>query len=404
MMKKQMIKKFAILVVYMLIGAISGGAIAYGFSSIKFPAEWVALPFYINIIIALFIYFFAVAFHEFGHAYSFTKNGVKMRAVIVMFLHFMKGKDGWKVSFRPNKLTAIGGVAIPDIRAIKDKLHLEQTQQAYAKAILAGPISSIILWAGVTLLATIILSTSSNEVLQSIAFTMMVSLTIITFFLLGTSFLKNDVAVGDFPAYKLAKNDRFFVAMQLYQSALFSSEHERVRAENNYLRGVLVEELEKKLQEKNYHIYTLALVDHFIIEYLTGRYEEMPKVVADYVDSLLLEEERFAQLKSSDLGLTIYFHILRYMYTKEETKQKALTLYKELKEQLKPNTPMRKYLLKQADHAFGFADHSEFLQNKDNICISPAHDIWKNFEGYFVDELKLNQLEVKENIAEKNNL
>lgn len=382
----------------MIIGAITGGGIAYSLSSIEFPAEYMAFPFYVNLLIVVCTYFMAVAFHEFGHAYSFSKNGVKIRAVIVMFLFFIKENGRWKVKFRPNKLTAIGGIAIPDIRAIKDQADLEETQRAYAKAIIAGPISSIILWAGVTVLSVLIFFTATNSVILSTTFTVMVSLTIITLFLLGTSFIKNEYAVGDFPAYKLAKNDRFFIAMQLYQYALFSTEHERVRNESYYLRNVLLDELEIKLQERNNHIYTLGLVDHFIIEHLTGRIEQMPSVIVDYVDYLQEDEERLANIKANDFGLSIYFHILRYMYTKEETKLKALDLYDDLKRKLKPNTPMRKYLLKQADHAFGFADHTEFLHNKENICISPAHDIWKNFDGYFVDELKLNQLDVKREV------
>ncbi|MDE5413233.1 M50 family metallopeptidase [Alkalihalobacterium chitinilyticum] len=394
-MKKQLIKKYLIFIAYMLIGAIAGGGIAYSLSSIEFPSEYRAFPFYVNLLIVACTYFMAVAFHEFGHAYSFSRNGVKVRAVIVMFLFFIKENGRWKVKFRPNKLTAIGGIAIPDIRAIKDQADLEQTQRAYARAIIAGPVSSIMLWAGVTVLSVLLFFTAANAALISTTFTVMISLTIITLFLLATSFIKNEYAVGDFPAYKLAKNDRFFIAMQLYQYALFSTEHERVRNENQYLRTVLLDELEKKLQERDNHIYTLGLVDHFIIEYLTGRIEQMPSVIVDYVDYLQEDEERLAKIKANDFGLSIYFHILRYMYTKEETKQKALNLYENLKSELKPNTPMRKYLLKQADHAFGLADHSEFLQNKENICISPAHDIWKNFEGYFVDELTLNQLEVK---------
>ncbi|SDZ46190.1 hypothetical protein SAMN05421736_11394 [Evansella caseinilytica] len=390
-MKKREVKKLISAMISMMIGAAIGFAIVSGMFQIDMSSEYTSLPFYVNVLIVLFTYFMAVGLHELGHAVSFVKNGFRMRAVVVMILLFIKEDGRWKMKVRPNAVTAIGGIAVPDLDAVKDEADFKQKQRGYAKAVIAGPVASVIVWLGLSTIALLVMFSVTNAYVKSGMFTFTIALTLITLFLLATSLIKSEIAIGDFPAYSLAKNDRFFMAMQFYQYAFFSSDKESARSKNNYVKGVIFEELQKKLEKQDTDLFTMHMMDTFITEYLIGRLTELPPVVKDYVDFLQENPVAFSKLKESELTLIVYLHILRLWYLQPETKEQALGLYEELKSELKPNTAMRSYLLKQADHVFGLADNEEFLRNKNNICISPAHGIWKNFDGYYADEIKLNE-------------
>lgn len=384
-------KSLTLYLVAILIGGTIGFISAAFSFTLTMPAKLTSLPLYTTIIIVIFTHLLAVTVHEIGHAYIFSKNGIKMRAVIITFFLFIKMDGNWKMKFRPNNITALGGIAIPDVASVKSKTELERMQKAYSKALIAGPIASIILLGVVLLISVTITLSTTNDVLSSAFFTLAISITVITSLFIGSSFIKNEVVIGDFPAYKLAKNDLFFVSMLLYQYAIFSTEHERIRNENDYVRHLLVKDLEIKLTEQNTHIYTLGLIDQFIIEYLSGRLIDIPQVIFDYVDLLTNNKTEISKLKRTETGLSIYFHLLLFMHTNEISKVNARGLYLELKEEIKPKTMMRKYLIKQADHIFGIEKNSNYLQNINNICTSPAHGIWKNFEGYYVDEIILNE-------------
>ncbi|WP_017472540.1 site-2 protease family protein [Amphibacillus jilinensis] len=369
-----------------------GFLLGYLGNTVDIPPVLTILPWYVQVIIFVLTYIIAVGVHELGHAFSFSKNGVNIRAIFITFFFFVKEDQRWKLKLRPNVATIIGGIVIPDIEAVKTDSTFSKLQQALAKAILTGPIFTLLWWLFLSCAGGVFMLISSNPLIISFWLTIVISLTFITAFLLITCLFKNEIAIGDFPAYKLAKHDRFFTAIQLYQYALFSSDYQRARSENQFLRNILIADLQEKLAQKDSHLYTLSIVDIFITEYLAGTIDQLPQVAWEYVEFLTEDSERIANLKSNEALLGVYIHIVRLLYASNDSnKEKALSLYQTFKDEIKPSTPMRKYLLQQTDHAFGFADNRAFLNNKDNICISPAHGIFKNFPGYYADEIKLNQ-------------
>jgi len=370
-----------------LFGAIVG--FIFGMTS-DLPPYYTAMPRLVNIIIFVLTYFLAVGLHELGHAISFSKNGIKMRALFITMFLFIKEDKKWKLKIRPNKVTAIGGIAIPDIGVVKDEIEFKKLQNAYSKAILAGPISSIALFIVGILISILVISLSSNVYVISGFYSFAKYLSVISLFLLFSCIFKSEVAVGDFPAYTLAKKDSFFVAMQLYQYAIVSSDYKRVRSENKYLKEVLLNGLSEKLENKDTHIFTLNLIDTFIIEYLAGMSNELPTIVKDYIEFLLDNPEWMTNLKNYEVSNILRFHILRLIYS--EDIDKATKLYEDLKKHIKQNNPVMKYYIKQTDDLFGYADNSSYLNDKNNIKISSAHGIFKNFEGYFVDEMKINEM------------
>nr|WP_246596219.1 M50 family metallopeptidase [Bacillus alkalicola] len=332
----------------------------------------------------------ALTVHELGHAISFARNGLSVRAVAITFFFFIKRNGRWKIEFNPNNVTFMGGIAVPDLKSVKGEEELIKHQKGYARALIAGPLASLYLWVVGSGIAVLIITISSNVYLQSTMFTFGLSLLFITLFFLGSSFIKSESAIGDFPAYNLAKKNRFFTGMQLYQYAAFSTDYEKTRRSNTYLKRYLINELSQKLKEEDTHIYTLALLETFIMEFLVGKEKEIPKVVLDYVEFIIAGEKRYSKLGQTEMGLAIIFRIIQLLYSIGD-EEKAEKMYEELKVTHKQKTAMRNYFYKQIAHMFGIEDNTEFLNEKKNINISPAHGIWKVFEGYYEDEMLFNE-------------
>lgn len=387
-MKKE--KKFGTnTIILVLIGAIFGafiGLIAIG--AIGFPSRFRGLPIYFNLLIAFATYFLAVSIHEIGHFLTFTFFGVRMRALFLTIFIFLKENGKWRFKFNPNKITAIGGIAVPEIEPVKDEKDFKWLQNIYGKAIIAGPLFTIFYWL-ITFLVVLPYILNNSNILSSILFTHIASLTVITFFLIAVSFIKSEIAVGDFPAYKLTKTDPFFIGMQLYQNYVFSSEPREFRRESSFLKNYLLDELNNKLKDRDTHIFTLSIIDNFLVEYLSGAVDELPLIVKSYID-FLQDNPYILNNKNSEITLLLRFHIVRYLALDESQRGKALNLFNQLKGEKTPFVSVKSYLVKQTENYFGIADHTKFLEDKSNIEISSAHGVLKNFEGYYLDEIALN--------------
>lgn len=394
MAKRVNTKRLGILAVSILVGGAFGFFIGIITSGAVLPSQYISIPLYVNIPLIILTYLMAVGIHELGHFTCFTRNGVKMYALFLTIFMFVNEDGRWKLKIRPNSVTLIGGIAIPRIHAVKTESEFKHLQKAFSRAIIAGPVTSFVFWLAMVAVAVPVMIIAENIYVKSLLFTFACSLTIITLFLLVTSLFKNEIAIGDFPAYKISKNDSFFVASQLYQYGLFYSEPDKIRRENTYLKELIIKGLSKRLGEQNLHIYTLATLDSLIVEYLTGEYPELPDVIPQYVEFILKTPRAFERINISDIALILWFHIIRFIYSDNERKQEAIDLYTKLKGNIIRKTPVLEYLTKQIEHVLGIADNSQYLDNKDNIRISAAHGLMKNFDGYLVDEIKLNSLPI----------
>ena len=349
------------------------------------------IPFVINILIILITYIVLIAAHELGHFFIFKKNNIKMRALFITVFMFIKENGSWKFGFKPNKITAIGGIAIPDVDSVKDEDDFKKIQRSFARALIAGPVTSILFGLiSVGIVLTFILIVK-NSYLSSMLFTIAFSIVMITLFIIITSFFKNEIVIGDFPAYKMAKIDEFFVAIQYYHYAFFSTNFEKVREENKYLKFVLYKGLAKKLEEKNLHIYTLQIIDTLLVEYLAGVIKEIPEELDNYVDFLLNNDKAFNKVKDSEQVMILWFNIVRLLYINRCDKERAVELFENIKMMVDEENMVVKYKIKQTEHLLGIKDNSEYLKEKKNISISSADGLYKNFEGYYADEMKLNE-------------
>lgn len=375
-------------IMYIIIGVVTGFSIGILSNRIKMIGGFVSPPFWILVLIITTTYFLSVTFHEFGHAIAFKMNKIKMRAII--FMNFMLIKENGKWKFKIIRNSSLGGIAIPEISNIKDEKEFVLKQKGFSTALIAGPVSSILTWFIFTTIGLIILKITSNSYIKSGIIISLTSLCVITFIILATSLIKNDMVVGDFPAYKIAKTDRYFTAMQLYQYGYFSSNPEKAREENIFLRKLIIEELNKKYKNQHTDWYTLGMIDMIMVEYLAGFLEELPEVVDDYINLILNRPDILKDLRVNQSKEIMYFHLIIFLYKNEETKEKAIELYEDIKNTIKPNTPKRKYLFKQIEHILKIADNKEFLMNEKNIVTSDINFIFKHFPGFFMDEIKLN--------------
>ncbi|MCD8502604.1 MAG: M50 family metallopeptidase [Bacillaceae bacterium] len=387
-----MLKKTLFFILYLLVCAAIGATIGILLSYL--PDHYKVLPGYAVFLIFIFTYFLAIALHELGHAISIVRHNIPLRALMILMFLFIKIEGKWKLRFTFTNI--LGGLAVPDMPVVKDKQTFTKMQKAYAKILLAGPIASILMWLILSAASIILLLISSNSYMLSGALTFLLSLTAITIFLLSTCFIKNEYAVGDFPAYQLAKKETFFAAYQFYQYAYFSSSPKKNRDENEYVRNVLLEELEQKLQNKDTHVYTIGVLDILLVEYLAGVTDELPNITEAYIDFILNDEESLLKLKETETGIKFYFHIIQLQYIIEDKKQVTSELYDNFKKELKMKTPVIQYLIKQTDHFIGIEDHSLFLSDNSNIRVSQLHNILKNFDGFMMDEILLNKKIIKE--------
>ena len=340
--------------------------------------------------IVVLVYFLAVAVHEAGHFSGFEKNGIRMRAIFVTVFLLIRESDGWKLKVRPNSVTLLGGVAIPDLPVVKDREHFKRLQRAYARAVLDGPIASVLFCFAVLLLTMPFFFLSTDGMVRRILSVVAFSVIAITVLLLIGCMMKTETVIGDFPAYRLCKSDSSFVAMQLYQYAAFSSDPELVRRKNRFLKELMLEDLKTKYRQRNFRVFTLNTIDIFVMEYLTGVSEELPETVREYVRTLLLSPVVRKKIPHSEVGIALWFHMIRLLSLRQKTWENALEEYRFLMDNINGSDPVNRYLTRQIEHVLGLADHSEFLKEKKNIRVSSVHGLWRNFEGYYMDEIKLN--------------
>lgn len=380
-------------IISMVFGGTIGFLIAIFGNSINKIEGFSSPPFYIVIPIIVLTYILAVTLHEFGHAISFLINGIKMRGII--FVNFLLIKENGKWKFRVIGNKSLGGITVPEIQNIKDEEEFLKVQKGFANALIAGPIASIISWIVLTLMGAIIINTSKSIEIKSSIWVFLIALLIITLFILASSFFKNDMVIGDFPAYKTAKTDKYFVAIQLYNYGYFSSNPEKARKENVFLREYIIKELREKYEKGDTHWYTLSMIDTILVEYLSGFLKELPMVVKDYIDLILERQDVLSDIRRTQEKEILYFHIIMYLYQDENTRERAFELYKNIKNSIKANTPKRKYLFKQVEHMLGISNNEEFLRNKENIVNTDMQFIYKHFPGFFIDEIEINKILTK---------
>ncbi|HHY82929.1 MAG TPA: hypothetical protein GX505_09675 [Clostridiales bacterium] len=393
-MEKQKItiwSKRSCLVVIIIIMSL---AVVPGWTFIKkgvLSGGYKALPATAYILLLPAAYFMSVFVHELGHFISFIKNGIKVRALFLSIFLFNREENNWRLKICPNSVTLLGGAAIPDVSAVKDKEEFEHLRSAYARVIAAGPTAAIAFYIIVQLVAFPIFLQQENVFLQLFFSVISLYMSVITVFLLLISMADAETIIGDIPALHLCQANPSFAAMQMYQYSALSSNPDEVRRNSHYLREMILKDIEKMLYRKDIGVVALNSLDIFIMEYLTGDSDNIPQVIMDYISMLMYSPAMRKKIPHSEVGTYLWFHVVILLSSMEASREKALEEYDFLVNNIDLKDPMNSYLMRQAQHALGLADHSDYLSNRSNIRASSAHGMWKYFEGYYSQEIKLNR-------------
>ncbi|MFZ5986255.1 MAG: site-2 protease family protein [Bacillota bacterium] len=358
------------------------------------PSEFTALPSYFTVIIFILTYFIAISVHELTHFIVFKFGNIEMRALFLTIFLFIKENGAWRFRIKPNAVTAIGGIAIPDTPSIENEEKFKTVQKAFANAIIAAPIASILFFLITMLLSLPTYFMDVNEYLKSFIFTFDASLFIISLFLVLSCFIKSEVAIGDFPAYKMAKEDDFFTAIQLYQYMAFSSEPEDIRKNSGFLSDKINNYLHKEYDDKSLNIFTLSIVDYDLTLFLAGEEDKLTQPVKDYIEYFSDNVEILLTHKHKEVSKSLLFHIVCYLSLDESTRQKARNLFEIIMSKTKQRTKVINYFAKQAEHLLRIKDNSLFLNNKKNIRTSSAWGLWSVFPKYYEYECKINNLKM----------
>lgn len=386
------LKSYIPFIIYMIISLCAGAFIGYtraardaGQPTIL-PDYAYQLPLWVSVIIFIIVFFIFVATHELTHFITFKINNIDMRALYIGCILFIKEDGKWHLRLRYNPTTSLGGIAIPDIKSIKQSYDFKEMQTAYVRALIAAPIESLILGLILSSLCITLLFNFSTGY-EAFIFNVAVSSIIITILLTFSSLAKNDLVVGDFPAYKLTKTDDFFFGVMYYQYSIFSSNPEKVRNGNGYLRNKLVNLLPEKLALKKTDFITTGILDTLVLEYLTDK-DVLDDNTLTYCNYLLDNPDLLLKKTSPEASKILFFHML-YMLNKNGDKNRAIELFNQHKDKL-PKNKVFTYYKNQAEHILGISNHDSFLKNRKNMVLNSTIKLFSIFDNVYDDDDKLN--------------
>lgn len=330
------------------------------------------------LIILVLIFYISIAMHELGHFFAFIYNKIDMRMLNITVFSFIFDGSRWNLVLNRNS-AGVGGIAIPNLKVVANEVEFERLQKGYANAILWGPIVSLLL-----IIVGILLFTLGGY-LNIIG----LSLIFVNATLFLTCFIKQEGVYGDFPAYKAYKEDNFFAALMMYQYAMFAVDYENIRINNTYLRNILLKGLVPRIKNKKTDLLTVACVATFIQEYLVGVVDEMPKSVRDYIDYYHKDYRTIIATKNQEVNKQLLLYIA-YFFKAEGLQDKALSIYENYIQKL-PKSEVFEYWKIQSEQIIMGKDHTKYLLDKKNIKPNLTYGVFKKLDGFYHDELILNQ-------------
>lgn len=378
--------------VQIIIGIFFGGAVCFLFLlynrnifDIKTLTE--NIPLWVKILIFIISYITSVALHELSHFVIFIKNGINMRALYIMFLLFIKDKGKWRFKLRFNALMLTGGVAIPYVPEVKNEKELNDYQKAFANSIIVAPIVTILIPIVFGVIFSLVIDFFPDNTLNGICMFIILALIVINVLLALSCLIKNELAIGDFHAYKMCKEDKYFMAIMLQQYRTIQGEYE---CNNSYLNIMLNEYIKKEFDEKSINTFTLGVINNDLNISLANRRKTLSNI--EYYIKYFEENSEILAKSNLSGAKILLFSVIEYLAIEEGDIYRARVLYGKVKCQLNKEIKNKsiEYHIKQCEHLFGIKDNKEFLLNRNNIRASEEWQIWSIFEEYYKLEGKIN--------------
>lgn len=317
-------------------------------------------------IIGLFVLamLFSVTLHELSHAFYFWINKVPLRFVAIFLFGFYKDDKKWKFIFYPNKITLAGGIAIPDLPAVNNESQFKRIRKVYSRALLFAPIISFVeaivaLVAYATLLFSELITKYTN------ASVFLVFCIFIGFTIFFSSFLKAENIYGDFPAYKLYKENDKKTILQLGEYLIFANNWKQKIMDSDWL----VDEILKYARRANAEpgdSTNLGMLDWVIqMEYL-GVFE-LDDEINETLKLMFEENKILSEYPQSEEQDIFYFHMI-YKLLKDGQVEKCVLQERmnQSSKKLLKGMPSNEYYTRLTKHLLYDCDYTEWLNKNMN--------------------------------------
>ncbi len=180
------------------------------------------LPWWSYLLLGLIAFYFTLAIHELTHLITFKYCGVSIRALYLTIFVFYKTDKGWRFRINPKLWVLFGGLVIPDLEKIDSHSKYQKTKDAFAKSLLAAPITTIsfMILAFFTILTFLTFSTHHISIAIIFVFNMIAILLSVIY--IRTFSIHTDTVYGDIIAHQKMKEDSWFELAQISQYQMFS--------------------------------------------------------------------------------------------------------------------------------------------------------------------------------------
>lgn len=324
-----------------------------------------------------FIFFFiAILIHELSHLISFVINKVRIRAIFVLIFGVYKNKDSkWRFVIVPKNIKMLGGFVVPNFETIGSEEKFETLKHKFSKALLAGPVGSLIYCLIVVIFFLLSWFLTSNSFLIAFSFLNALITIIMTFLVFVSSKLSTDQFYGDFVAYKKFETDKRFVLTQIDQYVMFSL------YDSTETDKFLFEKITNYYLEVNRVQYTIF--DYSLLSSHIG-YNIDQDVLDLRLDSLI-EKYDVTYLSKINGGLELSLLICSYYYSKGNV-EKAYNLFFQIKDNDNKHYSIedKEFVIKEYEHYLNLANNESYFIENQNI-------VKKNYELFLpimdIDEI-----------------
>jgi hypothetical protein len=333
--------------ILILIGFMIGIIVAASIHNHDIKNIWWA-----HIIVVFVAILLSLTIHELTHAFVFSINKIKIKAVyLFMFMFIRKGKI-FKIKVNPKLLILGGGLVVPLLPPITNDEEFKEVGNKFAKSLIAAPIASIVFGFLTFVVFLLLLFLSNNLILISIMMTATIVILILTILVILASSGANEHAAGDFVAYKKVKEEPDYLLQVVSSYMMFNPE--AYELSKDYLLDKKVNYLLSRPLQYNLETYA------YLIDYLENVvYEDGEKNFS--LDNKIFSLNR-SILSGTNEGVSVLFLIayLHYLYGDED---RAFDIINYLEVLRNPNVTWThlEYELKRANHLLGISDQFEYL-------------------------------------------
>ncbi|HAX03520.1 MAG: hypothetical protein A2Y45_10290 [Tenericutes bacterium GWC2_34_14] len=348
-----------ILILPFLIGFLYSFLVTWGYwKTFRDGLSEVSLFFYP---LSFFITFFiTLTIHELGHLITFVIQGVKIRALYLHMLIFIKTDKGWTIKFKPKLWALMGGFVIPDLGEMKDDESYQKNLVAFRKSLIVAPYVTIafLILTVLIFLLSIILGWPSLIIGLYSPFTLFTI--ILSFFYIKSFKLSNSWFYGDFVAYKKMQEDEIFQLVQLSQYRMFSLTESKQT--DDYLFQLVVKViLEKELKSTMFH---QLLILNYIEAVCYNAHEDhlgVREKLLHYPFSPHYHSEQGVMLL---YDLAVYYYHLGFV-------EKSYHLLEQIKKRASSKIDEKSllYLRKKHEHILHISYDEPFLNQKEHIRV-----------------------------------